>query len=60
MHFNWFFSTRAYFKVCIEGAKGLVAIFPCQFLLVKCSYRCTHHIYNHCTHIVNECKFTVD
>ena len=35
MHFNWFFSAKAYFKVCIEAQNNLVAIFPCQSLLLS-------------------------
>ena len=36
MHFNWFFSAKVYFKVCIEAQNNLVAIFfPCQFLLLS-------------------------
>ena len=27
MHFNWFFSAKANFKVCIEAQKNSVAIF---------------------------------
>ena len=27
MHFNWFFSTKAYFKVCIKAQNNSVTIF---------------------------------
>ena len=35
MHFNWFFSTKAYFKVCIKAQNNPVAIFPYQSLLSR-------------------------
>ena len=63
MHFNRFFSAKANFKVCIEAQKILVAIFPCQSLLLstiilndtiilngKFSVN-IHRLYFLCTHI---------
>ena len=35
MHFNWFFSGKAYFKVCIEVQKIWLPFFPCQYLLLS-------------------------
>ena len=36
MDFNWFFSTKAYFKVCIKAQNNSVAIFyPYQSLLLS-------------------------
>ena len=35
MHFNRFFSTKAYFKVCIKAQNNSVAIFPYQSLLLS-------------------------
>ena len=35
MHFNWFFSAKANFKVCIEAQNISVVIFPCQSLLLS-------------------------
>ena len=35
MHFNWFFSTKAYFKVCIKVQNNSVTIFPYQSLLLS-------------------------
>ena len=33
MHFNQFFSTKAYFKACIEAQKNWLPFFPYQSLL---------------------------
>ena len=36
MHFNWFFSAKTYFKVCIEAQNNSVTIFSiCQSLLLS-------------------------
>ena len=35
MHFNWLFSTKAYFKVCIEAHKIWYPFFPYQSLLLS-------------------------
>ena len=35
MHFNWFFSAKANFNVCIEAQQISVAIFSCQSLLLS-------------------------
>ena len=38
MHFNWFFSGKANFKVCIEAQKNFGRhFFPCQSLLLSTS-----------------------
>ena len=38
MHFNWFFSAKANFKVCIEAQKKFGRhFFPCQSLLLSTS-----------------------
>ena len=35
MHFNWFFSTKAYFKVRIKAQNNSVAIFSISILLLS-------------------------
>ena len=35
MHFNWFFSAKANFKVCIETQKNSVAIFSMLIPTIK-------------------------
>ena len=35
MHFNWFFSAKANFKVCIEAQKISVAIFSMSIPTIK-------------------------
>ena len=35
MHFNWFFSTKAYFKVCIKEQNNSVAIFSISIPTIK-------------------------
>ena len=37
MHFNWFFSAKANFKVCIEAQKFGRHFLPCQSLLLSTS-----------------------
>ena len=49
MHFNWFFSAKANFRVCIEAQKISVAIFfPCQSLLLSTS------VLNESTSVLND------
>ena len=43
MHFNRFFSAKAYFKACIEVPKIQLPFFPCQPLL--CTYLMTSTVY---------------
>ena len=35
MHFNWFFSAKANFKVCIEVQNFRSPFYPYQFLLLS-------------------------
>ena len=46
MHFNWIFSTKAYFKVCIEAHKVWEPFFTCQSLLLS-AVVLNDYIYTH-------------